>query len=101
MKACELACPDDAAGLKAAYDEGNSLEMGGEQHLLRGVSSMIGALPRGESQQRKVLLAAMCSTQTHTAARKWVGVLGKDLYATSTKNATFVLHGHELKTERE
>jgi hypothetical protein len=96
-KACMLLAPDDAEGLAAAFFEDRAPVSANETNLLRVVSDMQAALPP-RCDQRRVLVAALCASQTKAAASQCIKPLGKHLYHAASSNASFLLNGHQLVT---
>jgi len=94
--ACSRICPGDAENMCA--DVLHGLEPAPktvEDKLLRTVGSMANCLPR-ESTQKRVLLAALCSSQTRANAEKYAGV-GRKLYTRARNDAGFVALGHDIE----
>jgi hypothetical protein len=95
QQCCLRVCPDDAPAMMD--DVLRDLEPPpSEQQLLQTVGSMQARLPKG-SVQRSVLVAAMCSSQTRTAAMKYITPLGKKQFARARDDAGFIALGHELE----
>jgi hypothetical protein len=59
--------------------------MGEEQNLLSTITDMQAALPP-HCGQRRVLMAAICVSRTHEAARTCIKPLGRKLHASSGWN---------------
>ena len=66
-KACLLLAPDDAEGLSSAFFANRAPVPASETNLLRTASDMQAALPP-RCDQRRVLVAALCASQTKAAA---------------------------------
>ena len=86
QECCARICPDDVSTMM--NDVLRDLEPPpSEQRLLQTVGSMQARLPKS-SVQRAVLVAAMCSSQTRTAAQKYITPLGSDLFERARDDAS-------------
>jgi hypothetical protein len=95
QECCSRICPNDTSTMQDDILRGLEPPPS-EQKLLQTIGTIQSRLPKN-SVQRSVLVAAMCSSQTRTAAQKYISPLGHTMFTRARENAGFLVLGHDLE----